>query len=74
MTGIYHSTQLSSVEMESHNLFCLGWPGTSILPISASQVARIVGLSHQHPAHFVLAINLIVHMQDIVLFHNQLLS
>jgi hypothetical protein len=24
----------------------LGWPGTSILPISASQVARITGVSH----------------------------
>jgi hypothetical protein len=24
-----------------------GWPGTAILPISASQVARIGGMSHQ---------------------------
>jgi hypothetical protein len=23
-----------------------GWPGTSILPISASQIARITGVSH----------------------------
>jgi hypothetical protein len=29
---------------------CRGWPQTSILPISASQVARILGVSHQHPA------------------------
>jgi hypothetical protein len=25
---------------------CLGWPQTLILPISASQVARIIGMSH----------------------------
>jgi hypothetical protein len=29
---------------------CPGWPQTVILPISASQVARITGLNHQHPA------------------------
>jgi hypothetical protein len=29
---------------------CPGWPGTSILPISSSQVARITGMSHQHLA------------------------
>jgi hypothetical protein len=29
---------------------CLGWPQTSILPISASQVARITSVSHQPPA------------------------
>jgi hypothetical protein len=27
----------------------LGWPGTSILRISAFQVARITGVRHQHP-------------------------
>jgi hypothetical protein len=29
----------------------LGWPWTMILPISASQVARITGVSHQHLAY-----------------------
>jgi hypothetical protein len=27
--------------------FCLGWPGNLILPISAYQVARIIGVSYQ---------------------------
>jgi hypothetical protein len=27
---------------------CLGWPWVVILLISASQVARITGVSHQH--------------------------
>jgi hypothetical protein len=26
--------------------FCPGWPGTAILPISTSQVAGIIGMSH----------------------------
>jgi hypothetical protein len=25
---------------------CLGWSGTSVLPITASQVARIIGVNH----------------------------
>jgi hypothetical protein len=29
---------------------CPGWPQTNILLISASQVARIIVMSHQHPA------------------------
>jgi hypothetical protein len=29
---------------------CLDWPRTMILPISASQVASIIAMSHQHPA------------------------
>jgi hypothetical protein len=29
---------------------CPGWPRTEILPISASHVARIMGVSHQCPA------------------------
>jgi hypothetical protein len=29
-----------------------GWPGTTILPISASQVARIIGMSHLDLALF----------------------
>jgi hypothetical protein len=31
---------------------CLGWPWTTILPISASWVARITGISHQGLASF----------------------
>jgi hypothetical protein len=30
--------------------FCPSWPWTSVLLISASQVGRIIGISHQHPA------------------------
>jgi hypothetical protein len=30
--------------------FCSGWPQTLILPISASQVIRITGVSHECPA------------------------
>jgi hypothetical protein len=30
----------------------LGWPRTLIFPISASQVARIISVSHQHPFNF----------------------
>jgi hypothetical protein len=33
--------------MESHKLFCPGYSGTTILLISASGVARIIGVSHQ---------------------------
>jgi hypothetical protein len=35
--GIHHHTHLFS-EMGSHELFCLGWPGTTVLPILASHV------------------------------------
>jgi hypothetical protein len=34
-----------------------GWPQITILPISASQVARITGLSHQHPANSAIFID-----------------
>jgi hypothetical protein len=47
----HHQVQLFPIEMESGKLFCLGWPGTVILQISASQAAtRISGMSHQHLA------------------------
>jgi hypothetical protein len=35
-----------SVEMESWKLFCLGWPRSAILLISASSVAGITDMSH----------------------------
>jgi hypothetical protein len=34
---------------------CPGWPWTSILLISASQVARITSVSHQRPASLALS-------------------
>jgi hypothetical protein len=45
MTGVHHHTQLLLVEMESHYIF-LGCTQIAILLISASQVARIIGLSY----------------------------
>jgi hypothetical protein len=51
MTGTQHHTQLFSLEMGSHKLFCPGWLRTMILPISTSQVARIIVVSHQSLAH-----------------------
>jgi hypothetical protein len=38
------------VEMGYHELFCLGWSWKAIVLISASQVARIIDLSHWHLA------------------------
>jgi hypothetical protein len=38
MAGIHHQAQLFSIEVGSCKPFCLSWPGTVILPISASQV------------------------------------
>jgi hypothetical protein len=35
VTGAFHYTQLFSIELKSCELFCLGWPGTIILPMSA---------------------------------------
>jgi hypothetical protein len=46
MTGAHHHTKLFSVEIEPHELFGPGWPGTVILTISASKVGRIIGMSH----------------------------
>jgi hypothetical protein len=45
--------------MESYNLFCSGW-----LPISASQVARITSVSHQHPARNIVYTNLFFLLLD----------
>jgi hypothetical protein len=45
MTGMHHRAQplikIGVGEFSPH-----GWPGTAILPIPASQIARITGLSH----------------------------
>jgi hypothetical protein len=40
-----HWAQILLVEMESL-IFCLGWPWTSILPISPSQVVGITGMNY----------------------------
>jgi hypothetical protein len=45
MIGVHHHAQLFAVEMGFGEFFPV-WPGTEILPISASQLARITGLSH----------------------------
>jgi hypothetical protein len=41
----HHYDQLFSV-------FCPGWPGTTIQPISVSQVSMITRMSHWHPIYF----------------------
>jgi hypothetical protein len=45
---------------------CPGWPRTAILLISASWVARITGVSHQHLAHgsFLMSGFQSIHLQD----------
>jgi hypothetical protein len=45
MTGMDYNAQFFSVEMMSHE-FIFAWPGTAIFLVSASQVVRIIGLSH----------------------------
>jgi hypothetical protein len=44
------STRPTLVEMKSHKLFGLVWPGTVIFHISLSQVARIISVSYLHQA------------------------
>jgi hypothetical protein len=39
--------------------FCSGWPQTSILLVSASQVARVTGVSHWHPGLYDLKFKVI---------------
>jgi hypothetical protein len=36
--------------VEFQKCFCPAWPGTIVLLISVSQVARITGMSHHRPA------------------------
>jgi hypothetical protein len=53
---LYHMSHTSSPFCSSYfgdgdsRTICPGWPQTLILTISASQVARIIGVSHWHPA------------------------
>jgi hypothetical protein len=48
MTDMSHCAQLL-IEMGVSITVCLGWSQTMILPISASQVAGITGMSHHDP-------------------------
>jgi hypothetical protein len=63
MAGVYHHAQFFSVEMESHKVFFF-WP--SILLISVFQVARITGVSYQHPLglQFLYSKSLALHLMD----------
>jgi hypothetical protein len=42
------------LEMEASQMICLGWPWTTIIPISVPQVARITDVSHWHLAQLYL--------------------
>jgi hypothetical protein len=46
MAGSCHYSQPISVELSSSELFCLGWPGTMILLISALCTAGMTGTCH----------------------------
>jgi hypothetical protein len=46
MRSVHHLAQFLLVEMRSWGIFCPGWLQSAILLISASWVARIVGVSH----------------------------
>jgi hypothetical protein len=48
ITGMLHYTQNFFIEM-SFTIVLPSWPGTMILLISTSQVARIAGVNHCHP-------------------------
>jgi hypothetical protein len=45
MTVIYHKAQIFMLRWGLRNVFYLGWPGTAILPISASHVTWVTGAS-----------------------------
>jgi hypothetical protein len=50
MTDMCHHIQFFSVEIGSHKLSCLGWPGALILLISVSQISRMTGGSPWYTA------------------------
>jgi hypothetical protein len=53
MVGVHHHAHtLFSVEIGSHKVFCPDRPGTVILLISASQVGRIIVVSHCTQLYF----------------------
>jgi hypothetical protein len=61
MTHTCHHAQLFSVEMGVSRTFSPGWLGTMILPISASQVARITDVSNSHTTVNLALFNLTYH-------------
>jgi hypothetical protein len=46
---------------------CLNWPQTAILLISASQVARITGVRHWHPANMDYFVWFLHNFKDVIL-------
>jgi hypothetical protein len=49
MTGTYHHAHLFKllfIEIKSQEIFCLGWFGTVILPISFSHIVGTVSACH----------------------------
>jgi hypothetical protein len=75
MTGKCHHTQLL-VEMGILLTFCLGWPGTIIFLISASQVARIFCIFETCLCHSHIGIYdcLLCHSQSTWIIENKLPS
>jgi hypothetical protein len=51
--ALYCLSRTSSSFCWVSQTICLGWPWPAILPISASQIARITGMRHQHLAEHV---------------------
>jgi hypothetical protein len=41
---------------------CLDWPRTSVLPISASQLPRIIGMTHWYPPTQIFSFQLIIYL------------
>jgi hypothetical protein len=72
-TGMCHSIQLL-VGMESHQTFCLDWPGTNVLLISASQciflkhINLMSGSSDSTPESKVARITSMSHRHSFSLF------
>jgi hypothetical protein len=60
------------LEMGISQSICPGGPQTTILPISASQVARITGMSHQYwlDQYFITSYNIFFALQvlDVSIF------
>jgi hypothetical protein len=54
MIGMHHLQypDFLLVDVQVWRTFCPGWPLTTILPISTSQVAKITGLSHHGKLYF----------------------
>jgi hypothetical protein len=51
MTAIHHHAQIFFHWDGQSRTFCFGWPWTTVLFISGSQIARITGMSYWHQVH-----------------------